>query len=168
MDDFKSICIYENLLVFAYFLKKKNGRIYRVFFGGGIQHYQIYFHVPNTLLTLLNYERYVHVYIFRLYIFHLFLLSRQTSIAMWTILISKSWWWLLEPKRLRSTLHDNKFTYLDFVFLQSSYCRILIHIYFHFDIYIYIYIYISSYNVWKHVRYPALISRQPRVITQFR
>ena len=27
--------------------------------------------------------------------------------------------------------------------------------------YIYIYIYISSYNVWKHVRYPSLISRQP-------
>ena len=26
----------------------------------------------------------------------------------------------------------------------------------------------SSYNVWKYVRYPALISRQPGVITQFR
>ena len=25
----------------------------------------------------------------------------------------------------------------------------------------------SSYNVWKHVRYPALISCQPRVIIQF-
>ena len=24
-----------------------------------------------------------------------------------------------------------------------------------------IYIFSSSYNVWKHVRYPALISRQP-------
>ena len=31
----------------------------------------------------------------------------------------------------------------------------------------YIYIYIS-YNVWKHVWYHALISRQPGVITQFR
>ena len=36
------------------------------------------------------------------------------------------------------------------------------------SIYIYIYIYIlyifsffSSYNVWKHVRYPSLISRHP-------
>ena len=37
-------------------------------------------------------------------------------------------------------------------------------------IYIYIYIYIkfSSYNVWKHVWYPALINCQPGVITQFR
>ena len=26
----------------------------------------------------------------------------------------------------------------------------------------------SSYNVWKHMQYPALISRQPVVITQFR
>ena len=26
----------------------------------------------------------------------------------------------------------------------------------------------SSYNVWKHVRYPALISHQPGVIKQFR
>ena len=26
----------------------------------------------------------------------------------------------------------------------------------------------SSYNVWKHVRYHVLISRQPGVITQFR
>ena len=36
--------------------------------------------------------------IFSLYIFHLLLLSQQGSIAMWTILISKSWWWLLKPK----------------------------------------------------------------------
>ena len=52
---------------------------------------------------------------------------------MWTIfLISKPWWWLLKPKRLTSTLHLDKFTYLDYyVFLLSSYCRILIHIYFH-------------------------------------
>ena len=31
--------------------------------------------------------------IFSLHTFHLLLLSQQASIAMWTILISKSWWW---------------------------------------------------------------------------
>ena len=28
-------------------------------------------------------------------------------------------------------------------------------------------LFFSSYNVWKHLRYPALISRQPGVMTQF-
>ena len=66
----------------------------------------------------------MNVCIFSLYSFHLLLLSQQASIAMWTILISKPWWWLLKPKRLTSTLHHNIFTYLDYVFLLSSYCRI--------------------------------------------
>ena len=57
MDDFKMICIYENLLVFAYFL---------VSFLSEIQHFLIYFNVPDTFLTLLNYERYVHICIFSL------------------------------------------------------------------------------------------------------
>ena len=112
MDDFKTICIYENLLVFAYFLK--NGRIH--LFSLKIQHFQIYFHMPNTFLTLLSYEPCVHVCIFSLYTFYLVPLSRQVSIVMWTILISKSWLWLLKPKRLTSTLHHDKFTYLDYVF----------------------------------------------------
>ena len=93
MDDFKMICIYENLLVFAYFLI--NERIYLVSLG---KRFQIYFHVPDTFLTHLNYERYVHVCTFPLYTFHLLLLSQHASIAMWTILISKSWWWLLKLK----------------------------------------------------------------------
>ena len=42
-----------------------------------------------------------------------------------------------------------------------------------FWLYIYIYVcmyiyFFSSYNVWKHVQYHVLISRQPGVITQFR
>ena len=36
-----------------------------------------------------------------------------------------------ETETLTSTLHLNKFTYLDYVFLLSSYCRILIHTFFH-------------------------------------
>ena len=121
MDDFKTICKYENLLVFTYFLK--NGRFCLVFFFWEIQHFQIYFHAPDPFLTLLNYERYVHICIFSLYTFHLHLLSLQASIV---ILISKSWWWLLKPKRPTSSLIHNKFTYLDYVFLLSSYIYIYI------------------------------------------
>ena len=40
-----------------------------------------------------------------------------------------------ETETLTSTLHHNKFTYLDYAFLLPSYCRILIHIYFHMYIY---------------------------------
>ena len=39
--------------------------------------------------------------IFSLYISHLLLSSLQASIDMWTILIYKSWWWLLKPKYQR-------------------------------------------------------------------
>ena len=67
---------------------------------------------------------YVHICIFSLYTFHSLPLSQQASIAMWTILIFKSWWWLLKPKCLMTTLHHNKFTYLDNVCLLSSYCQI--------------------------------------------
>ena len=61
--------------------------------------------------------------------------------------IPKSWWSLLKPKRSTSTLTHNKYTYLDYVFLLSSYCRILSHIYFHIPLSIYIYIYIYIYIV---------------------
>ena len=63
----------------------------------------------------------MHVCIFSLNTFPLLLLSQQSSIAMWTTLIFKSWWWLLKPKRSTSTLHYNKFPYLDYVFPLSSY-----------------------------------------------
>ena len=116
-----------------------------------IQHFQIYFHMPNTFLTLLSYERCVHVCIFSLYTFYLVLLSRQVSIAMWTILISKFWWWLLRPKRLTSTLHHNKFTYLDYVFFSAFFMHPI------FDPYLlsYIYMYIQAFvythtNTHKH------------------
>ena len=50
-DDFKMICIYENVLDFAYFFKKW-GDLSRFF--KKVQHFQIYFHVPNMFLTLLD------------------------------------------------------------------------------------------------------------------
>ena len=40
-----------------------------------------------------------------------------------------------ETEMLTSTLNHHKFTYLDYVFLLPSYCRILIHIYFHLKLY---------------------------------
>ena len=65
-----------------------------------------------------------------LYTFYLLLLSQQASIAMRiTLLISKSWWRFLKPKRLTFTLHNYKFTYLDYiVFLLSLYIYIYIYI----------------------------------------
>ena len=51
MDDSKTICIYENLHDFAYFLK--DGRIFLVSLKK-IQNFPISFHVPNTFLILLN------------------------------------------------------------------------------------------------------------------
>ena len=51
MDDFKTICMYENLSIFAYFFKRREdfSRLLKK-----IQHFQISFHVPNTYLILLN------------------------------------------------------------------------------------------------------------------
>ena len=72
--------------------------------------------------------------IFSLYISHLLLPSQQASIAMWTILISKSWWWFLKPERSTSTLSHNIFAYWDYAFFCFH----------HTPIYIYIYIYIRG------------------------
>ena len=67
MYDFETVWIYENLLVFAYFFLKKTGGF--ISFLWEIEHFQKYFHVPNTFETPLKYERYEHVCIFSLYTF---------------------------------------------------------------------------------------------------
>ena len=55
------------------------------------------FPVPDTFWWLLNYERYVNIHVsFRVYFFFVCHLSKH-AFAMLTILISKSWWWLLKP-----------------------------------------------------------------------
>ena len=46
-----------------------------------------------------------------------------------------------ESETLTSTLHQNIFTYLDYVFSATFILSDLIHVYFHIYIYIYIYIY---------------------------
>ena len=56
---------------------------------------------PRARHVLMTFELWTlcaRLCIFSLYISHLVLTSQQASIAMWTILISKSWWWLLKPK----------------------------------------------------------------------
>ena len=52
----------------------------------------------HILMILKLWTLCAHLCIFLLYISHLLQSSQQASIAMWTILISKSWWWLLKPK----------------------------------------------------------------------
>ena len=61
----------------------------------------IHIRARHVLMTFELWTLSARLGIFSLYISHLFLSSQQTSIAMWTILISKSWWWLLKPKCYR-------------------------------------------------------------------
>ena len=97
------------------------------------------------------------VYLFVIF-FHLLLSSLQASIAMWAILISKSWWWLLKPKRSMSTLlHTVGFWsiisintkwsifVIEYIYIvrivqtQSQY----IHIYLYLCVYVCMHVYIS-------------------------
>ena len=96
MDDFKTIYIYENLLVVAYFLI--NGRIYLVSLGNPTFS-NMFPRARHVLKTFELWTLCARLWIFSLYISHLLLSSQQVSIAMWTIMISESWWWLLKPKR---------------------------------------------------------------------
>ena len=116
-DDFKTIYIYENLFVFVYFLI--NRRVYLVSLGNP-SFLNIFPGARDVLNTFELWTLCARSYLFVVYIFYLLLLSQQASITTWTILISKSWWWLQKPKSLMLTLHHNKFTYLDYVFLLSS------------------------------------------------
>ena len=96
MDDFKTIYIHENLQVVAYFLI--NVRIYLVSLGNPTFSNMLTL-VRHVLKTFELWTLCERLRIFSLYISHLFLSSQQASIAIWTILISMSWWWLLKPKR---------------------------------------------------------------------
>ena len=95
MDDFKTIYIYENLLDIAYFLI--NERFCLVSLGNPTFS-NMFPHARHALTTFEWWTLCARLCIFLLYISHLLLSSQQASIAMWTILISKSWWWLLKPK----------------------------------------------------------------------
>ena len=110
-------CVYMKTCLCVFLKRRKD--LFRSFKKSNIFKY---ISTCQTLSEHLIYKRCLHVCIFSLYTVHLLLLSRQASITMWTILISKSWWWLLKPKRLTLTLHHSKFTYLDYhAFLLSSF-----------------------------------------------
>ena len=100
MDDFKTIYIYiyiyENLLVVAYF--SINGRFCLVSLGNSTFS-NVFPRAKHVLMTFELWTLCARLCIFSLYISHLLLSSQQASIAMWTILISKSWWLLLKLKR---------------------------------------------------------------------
>ena len=148
MIDFRAICIRENLLVFAYFLMSR--RIYLVSLGNPTFS-NIFPRARHILMTFKLWPLCARLCIFSLYISHLLQSSQQASIAMWTILISKSWWWLLQPRRWTSTLIHYKFTYLDYVFLLSSSSSSDIYIYIYVCIYIYIYIYIYYFFIYIYL-----------------
>ena len=99
MEDFKTIYIYENWCVVTYFLI--NGRFCLVSLGNPAFS-NIFPRARNVLMTFELWTLCVRLCIFSLYISHLLLSSQQAPIAMWT-------------------LHYNKFTYLDYVFLLPSY-----------------------------------------------
>ena len=96
--------------------------------------------MADTFLWLLNYGRYVHVYVFFVAYFS-FAPVVSASIHRYVNYFDiQVLMMVTETETLTSTLHHNKFSHLDYVFLLPLYCRILIHIY--FQIYIYIYIYV--------------------------
>ena len=119
MDDFKTIYIYENLLV-VYFLI--NGRFSLVSLRNPTFS-NIFPHARHVLMTFELWTLCACFCIFSLYISHLLLSSQQASIAMWTILISKSWWWfndhlckfilffhfrLIKPECIKTVAFQNK------------------------------------------------------------
>ena len=104
-----------------------------------IQHFQICFHVPDTFLWLLNYERYVHVCasfrcIFLICSCHLSKHPSQCELFWYPRPDDGYWNWNVNLDFKSKYIHQFG---LCFFFLLPSYCRILIYIYFHIYIYIY-------------------------------
>ena len=111
-------------------------------FSWEIQHFQIFFHVPDTFLWLLNLNAMcTFMYLFVVYFSFADVISaiihRYVNYFDIQVLMM-----VTETETLTSTLHHNIFTYLDYVFfLLPSDCRILsIFTFINIQIYIYIYI----------------------------
>ena len=118
MNDFKTIYMYENLHIFAYFFKKqedfsrllKNSNIFK--YLSMCQTRSWYFWIKNAMCMFVCF----HCILFAPVIL--------TIINRFVNNFPDIRWWLLKPRSLMSTLHHNKFTYLDYsVFLLSSYSR---------------------------------------------
>ena len=100
------------------------------FFGKSIIFKYIFPCARHVLMTFELSTLCTRLCIFPLYISHLLLSSKQASIAIWTILISKSWWWLMKPKHQRQ-LYIIKYSLIHKIYFQnwkvSPYFKILIY-----------------------------------------
>ena len=94
MDDSKLIYTYKNLL--AYF--SINGRFCLVSLGN-LTFSNIFSRARHVLLTFESWTLCARLCIFSLHISHFSPVISASIHCLWTILISKSWWWLLKPKR---------------------------------------------------------------------
>ena len=103
---------HENLLV-AYF--SINVRFCLVTFGNPTFS-NISPRARHVLMTFKSWTLCARLCIFSLYISLFARSSQQASIAMWTILISKSWMMVTETETLTSILHHNIFTYFGLCF----------------------------------------------------
>ena len=112
-------------------------------------HFLIFFHVPNTFWWLLNFERYVHVYLsFRcIFLICSCHLSNHPSI-LWTILYPSP----DDGYYNRNVNVDFTSWYIHlfglYFFLLPSYIYIYIYIYIYAYVYIYIYIYKWIKCIW--------------------
>ena len=128
-----------------------------------ILHFLIFFHVPNTFWWLLNFERYVHVYLsFRcIFLICSCHLNNHPSI-LWTILYPSP----DDGYYNRNVNVDFTSWYIHlfglYFFLLPSYCRIL-----SIFTFIYIYIYIYIYFIKKEQKLNEIIALYVRYIELF-
>ena len=69
---------------------------------------------------------------------------------------------LIKPTNIRLLYSlEGQRVQLKMVTITTTKMRILVQIHFYFYFFFLFIFFFSSYNVWKHVRYPVLIGRQP-------
>ena len=116
MDDFNTICIYENLLVFAYFLI--DWMIYLISLGNPTFS-TMFPHSRHVLKTFELWMLCACLYLFVVYFSFAPVISvsihRYVNYFDIQVLMM-----VTETETLMSTLHHNKFNYLDYVFLLPS------------------------------------------------
>ena len=115
-DDFKSICIYENLLIFAYFFKRREDFLV---YEKNSTFSKVIPRVKHVLNTFKLRSLWARLYLFVVYI--LFALVISTSIRRYVKNSpdTKVLMMVIETEKI------NKFPYLEIsVFLLSSYCMI--------------------------------------------
>ena len=117
--------------------KKKTGGF--VSFLWKILHFQIFFLVPNTFWWLLNFERYMHVYLSFCCIFLICSCHLSNHPSICELFYIQVLMMVIKTETLTLTLHHDIFNYLDYIF--SCYLH-TVGFYPYLLSYIYIYIYI--------------------------